>query len=302
MDVDEYLRQKRELERKKDILEAKEKLKEVKDEGKKHVVREALRESAPRHEAPANATQGEPALKPWMIWDMLILIIVISTFIVSYYFPRYNEASIKEIIKSDPSLITGNAVLQTSQQQEATQNNQQTTTELEQTQLTVREEPKKSLPGPDFSLTLSDKDEGEFGADGKIQGRILDIRGQNIRHYGDLTLEVTNNEESRIRCDITRDIQVDTNFDGVYTDAKNFGTLAKLEIDPSGKESVKDVIPGTVKVGTFNGRGGVIAEYTSTCYFCKDEGCNSWEQDGPSEETKKVQVLINKNIATNSTG
>ena len=81
MDIEAYLRQKRGLERKKEILEAKAKLKENKETVKKETLRgESETRHSERPERSSYEHRDEPSLKPWMIWDLIILTVVIILF------------------------------------------------------------------------------------------------------------------------------------------------------------------------------------------------------------------------------
>ncbi len=297
MDIEDYLKQKRELERKKDVLEAKERLKEVREEPKRPV-REPIAPQEP---------QSEPTLKPWMIWDMLMLIIVMSLFATAYFFPQYNAEKIKEIIKADPTLITGSAILQQSQTtaQQGSEQNTQTTTEqsqqtneLPKTQTPHKETPEQ-LPGPEFQLKLKDRTLGDFDRDGKIDDQIVEIisSSQSAR-YEDLIIEIKNDESEQIQCEVDKDIKIDTDFDNT-PDARDYGRVATLELDPNSNEEKRETIPADPEEGSYLGRGRLTASYKAKCFFCIDNECNAVEKDGKSEKTATAKIIIR---ATNSTG
>ncbi len=291
MDVEEYLKQKRELERKKEILEAKDRLKETKEEPK----RPSRPETPPVHEYP----KPEPTIKPWMIWDLFILIIVLALFSSLYFYPQYNTEKIKEIIKSDPSLITGMAVLQQTQQTQ-----QQQTIEpappVNNTARVRNTNKEEALPGPEFELKLRDRTLGDFDSDGKIDDQIIEITSANSNaRYEDLIVEVFNEERETIQCEIDKDVKIDENSDG-SVEARDYGRIATLEIDPRSKEEKSETVPATPEEGTYNGVGRITALYKAKCFFCLDNECNAIEEDGKSEKTAIAKIIVRR--ATNSTG
>ena len=288
MDVENYLKQKRELERKKEILEAKESLKETKEEPKRPSRPE------PAHEHP----MPEPTIKPWMIWDLFILIIVVALFSSLYFYPHYNTERIKEIIKSDPSIITGMAVLQQQNQQQNTEPDPVPVNTVPQVRNANEEE--ESLPGPEFRLTLSDRTLGDFDRDGKIENQIIEITSASAStRYEDLMVKITNEESETIQCEIDKDIKIDENIDGAV-DARDYGRVATLEIDPRSKEEKRETVPATPEEGAYNGVGRLIASYKAKCVFCLDDECNDVEEKGKSEKTATAKIIMR--LATNSTG
>lgn len=292
MDVENYLKQKRELERKKEILEAKESLKETKEEPK----RPSRPDPSPAHEYP----RPEPTIKPWMIWDLFILIIVVSLFSSLYFYPHYNVEKIKEIIKSDPSIITGMAVSQQTQQTTEPETGTEPVPSVDNVPRVRNTNDDESLPGPEFRLTLSDRTLGDFDSDGKIDNQIIEITSASpSTRYEDLMVKITNEERETIQCEIDKDVKIDENIDGAV-DARDYGRVATLEIDPRSSEEKRETVPATPEEGAYNGVGRLIASYKAKCVFCLDDECNDVEEKGKSEKTATAKIVMR--LATNSTG
>ncbi len=288
MDIEEYLRQKRALESKKEVLEAKTKLKETKDSVKKEKLKEARIERLPE-----NRGYREPALKPWMIWDLIILMIVIALFSVSYFAPRYDN----DIVKNN--VITGQAVAaqptqtQTTQQTETQENTEETSNAANTDSVGGVSEETSTLPGPEFSMILKDKTLGEFDDEGKLNGEILVIETES-GYYKDGIITVQNEEQVPIKCDVEKDIELDVNMDNEY-EARDMGKLFTVELDGAQKKDIKITIPGDLETGNYYGQGRVLAKFTSACFFCKDDDCETWESKGKSEEFATMKVVINPN-------
>ena len=289
MDIEEYLKQKRGLERKKEVLEAKTKLSDVKDSFKKEKVKHEFKPERVEY-------RGEPGLKPWMIWDLMILTIVIILFSVSYFVPKYDESVIKSMIKDN--LITGQTVASTTNTETQSQSSTDTQSNINSQQTTQgTNEPDELLPGPDFFLSVRDKVLGEFDENGKLDGEILVVVVEN-GYYKDAILTVKNGENEPIKCDVEKDSQIDTDFNGEY-EGKDIGKLATIELDPGQKKDTKDTIPGDLESGNYVGQGRARVEYKSTCVFCLDDECETVENKGKSEKSIFFIVIINPSGSSN---
>jgi len=287
MDIEEYLRQKRELEKKKEVLEAKTKLSEAKGDVKKEKVKHEFGPERVMHRE-----YREPALKPWMIWDLIILMIVISLFSLSYFAPRYDEGIIKDIAKNN--MVSGQAVAaapQTITETEGGGGEESNTTDTNLVEETSEET--SALPGPEFSIILKDKTLGEFDNEGKLNGEILVIETES-GYYKDGIITVQNEEQVPIKCDVEKDIELDVNMDNEY-DARDMGKLFTVELDGTQKKDIKITVPGDLETGDYYGQGRVLAKFTSACFFCKDEDCETWESRGKSEKFATMKVVINPN-------
>ena len=292
MDIEEYLREKRELEKKKEVLEAKTKLSEAKESIKKEKKHEFRPERIEHREY--RESYREPALKPWMIWDLIILTIVIVLFSVSYFTPRYDESIIKSIARDN--LITGQAVAATAPA--STSENTQDDTQSQSTNTQqITNESDETLPGPDFFLSIRDKVLGDFDENGKLNGEILVVEVED-GYYKDLILTIKNGENEPIKCDIDKDARIDTNFDSEY-DARDMGKFSTVELDPAQKKEIKDTIPGDLETGTYSGQGKLKVEYTAICYFCLDSECEIIENKAKSQDRVFFNVIINPSGSIN---
>lgn len=95
-------------------------------------------------------SSGDPILKPWMIWDISIFIIMIILFSVSMYYPRpgteLTGALVVNQTNTTAPLITGASVLIVENISAGV------------TPSNTSEEEELEGPPPKFSLTLEDKD------------------------------------------------------------------------------------------------------------------------------------------------
>ncbi len=110
MDVEEYLKRKKELEARKELLEAKEKLKE---EPKKEKVAKAAAPVGTEGHPEEKKEIEEPVLKPWMLWNIILLFIVVGLFSVTYFFPQVGTQDIQNAVETAlarSAPVTGQAV------------------------------------------------------------------------------------------------------------------------------------------------------------------------------------------------
>lgn len=304
MDIEEYLRQKKELEAKKQLLEAKEKLKEVREPVKERPKPKPAQAQyqpvqqvhhAPRayHEEPREI--NEPTLKPWMIWDFLVLLIVLTLFSVTYFFPRVDANDIKadildDVLKAD---ITGKAVSEIPAVKENTDEESETIEPEDEpepdNELDVEQVATTKKPGPRFMLQLKDPDAGIFDENGKINNKILDITGDD---YYDFDLLLTNKEDNSIVCKLDKEIDIYGNFDTTIT-AKDVKPDYQIEeLDNKEVYTKRESAPGDTEVGTYGGKGSLVGKYSSRCYFCMDKECESYDQNTEKEESAIFKVIL----------
>ena len=108
MDIEEYLRQKRELEAKKDMLEAKEKVDQDKDRFKKEQRAKLYAEhgvtpkhnASEHHEHAPSHSYHVPSSGPG-IWNTLLLFLIFILLVVSYFMPRFGEDQIRGIVEQE---------------------------------------------------------------------------------------------------------------------------------------------------------------------------------------------------------
>lgn len=305
MDIEEYLRQKRELEAKKEMLEAKEK---VVDHDKERFKKEqrakiyAEHGVNPKHSAPSEPYEHTPAHHhtsssgPGM-WNTLLLFLILILLAVTYFIPRFGEEQIRNIVSDESGGKTvdpeENQVTAPSSTTTTNQNNEPASSEEEETP-----------EGPLFSLSVRDDEEGQFDDNGKIDDEILVLSIESgPKYYEDFTLQFINKETEPIMCKLDRDIEIDTDFDG-RIDIKDADVdRFKIELDPKATKTItSDVVPGSVETGTYEGTGDIHATYEARCYFCLDEDCNKIDDEAESTQEAFFRVWINKeDFLTNST-
>ena len=289
MDIEDYLKRKRELESKKEYLESRESLKETREKKRKELEGEKKRFVSRRSEEPskpeAPVAQGGPHdfYRKIIGWNVLILVLVFALFAVAYFLPMYGEDQIKDIVGEEKGEITGNVVLE-----EGVEETEEETVVEEDEEL--EEEPEK-YPGPGFLFHVEDADLGKFDQYGRIGGENLII---NTPYYNDAVIYLQNEESSRIICYVDRHITVDKDFDG-KTDLEDFDLDFIIdELDSYGKFDWKDSLPGAFKEGDYNGKGSVSVKYDSRCYYCIDKGCSGGgDKDGESSMSIKLKFKAN---------
>ena len=279
MDIEEYLKQKRELEGKKELLEAKEKLRQEKEK------RERVRE-----EKGEVVVKGESFLKPWMIWDIIVLVVVIGLFSTAYFFPKenYDEDRIQELIdervkEAEKNLLTGSAAAGGNSGSEDDEDDEgvvETDGGDENVSESASQETRAKQPGPKFSIYLKDLDLGAFDEDGKINGEVLLISGASLYEYA---LVVENKENKDMLCKVDEELDFDTDLDGEIDDQRVKLDLHLLKFDPLETEDLPDSVVGS---------GEIIGTYEARCYFCLDIFCDSYAQYTEEAATGKFKVRI----------
>ncbi len=108
MDVDDFLQEKRASEAKERLEEAKKKLREEKDRLKeelrkqKETARSERVQSISHHPDDRHIQQAKSeGLKPWMLWDLLILGVVLILFILAMLYPRPGADSAQQKVLED---------------------------------------------------------------------------------------------------------------------------------------------------------------------------------------------------------
>ena len=307
MDIEEYLRQKRELEAKKEMLEAKEK---VVDHDKERFKKEqrakiyAEHGVTPKHSAASEPQENTsahhyhaPSSGPGM-WNTLLLFLILILLAVTYFIPRFGEEQIRNIVSDE-----GGSKTVDPKNEPTAPSPSSTTTSTTTNKTTASSPPSQTSDGPLFSLFVRDDEEGLFDEDGKIDDEILVLNIESgPKYYEDFTLQFNNKETEPIMCKLDRDIEIDTDFDGTRDIKDADVNRFKIEMDPKGTKNINsDVVPGTVETGTYEGTGDVRATYEARCYFCLDEDCNTIDEDAESVREAFFRVWINKENFFNST-
>ena len=291
MDIDEYLKQKKSLEDQKKILEGKEKILEQKQKTEKRVVQPTpASTSASNPVAPSERSRF--STKTLLIINVVILLGVLGVFTTFYLFPPGTGGT----VETDNSL-TG-AVVATGGNEEGEEEEGTTTTPTEKTNETENEsESGTTFLGPAFSLTVEDVTEGPFNlADGTLKstGKILSIMGTT--YYNDFEITILNEERDKIICFIDRKIDLDKDLDG-KVDVEGVYSLDrhKLKIKPAFTEKIQAGI-GSVptNIPEYEGKGEVRTEYEARCYFCLDDRCDTWEEQGEATKSVFFRVRINE--------
>ena len=309
MDIEEYLRQKRELEAKKEMLEAKEKVVDHDKErfkkeqrakiyaehgvNPKHIATPETHEHTPAHNY--RAPSSGPGL-----WNTFLLFLILILLAVTYFIPRFGEEQIRNIVSDEG----GSKTINPKENEPTTPSPSSTTTSTTTNNTTTSSSSSQTSDGPLFSLFVRDDDEGQFDKFGKIDDEILVVNIESgPKYYEDFTLQFNNKELESIMCKLDRTIEIDTDFDDTIDIRDADVDRFKIEMDSKGTKTINsDVVPGTVETGTYEGSGDIRATYEARCYFCLDEDCNTIDEDAESVQEAFFRVWINKEgFLTNST-
>ncbi len=305
MDIEEYLRQKRELEAKKEMLEAKEKVDQDKDRFKKDHRAKLYAEhgvtpkhtSADQHPSDHNLSHSyrAPSSGPG-VWNTLLLFLIFVLLVVSYFMPRFGEDQIRGIVQQE----TDNDPAKTSQTQEDTKEKEDI---IQNVQDEEEDDIKDPPDGPLITIFTKDDEEGQFDDEGKIDGEILVLNiASGLKYYEDFTIQINNKEIDPIMCKIDREVQIDTNFDGKNDLEDHDLDRFKIEFDPKSTETINtDVVPGTIDNGNYEGKGDISTTYEARCYFCLDEDCKKTDDAAESTSSTFFRVLINKELEIGTT-
>ncbi len=322
MDIEEYLAQKRTLEKKKDALESREKLKQKAEDTKKEFLKEVQKpvlakdvkqpmlagKETPTAQGP-RPSPGQPdfyePMRKMIIWNMILLFVVVVMGFVLFFFLSGD--------REQPVLVPQSQTT-TKPTDQQTGTNQSNATESTQTIPVDNETEYYEGPEIDFSARDFDKAHntglGAFDEDGRLpDGGVLTIAGGR---YGDLELKIVNEEASRIICFIGRTVKVDTNFDGATYELDDEDEKHLVfKLGPAETDTATDTIPGQFSQGVYEGKGRIFVRYDAACYYCTNDDCKTdggdkgYDEYGETKAGVVVRVSANPSAgsgnSTNST-
>lgn len=319
MDIEEYLAQKRTLEKKKENLESREKLKQKAEDTKKEFLKEVQKPvlakdikqpMLPNKETPnaqgPRSSSGQPdfyePMRKMIIWNMILLFVVVVMGMV-LFFALSGDREQPILIQQPQSTTTP-----TDQQTGTNQSNA-----TESTQITPVDNKTEYYEGPEIDFTARDFDEahntglGAFDEDGRLPGGVVLIIAGAGGRYGDLELKIVNEEASRIICFIDRTVKVDTDFDGATyeLDDKDEKHLV-FKLGPAETDTATDTIPGQFSQGVYEGKGRILARYDAACYYCTNDDCKTdggdkgYDEYGETKADVVVRVSANPSAGSGS--
>tara|TARA_Y100000310_G_scaffold342637_1_gene446705 strand:+ start:6977 stop:7909 length:933 start_codon:yes stop_codon:yes gene_type:complete len=298
MDIDEYLRRKRELEKQKDQLEAEEaksKKESIKLPKKDIEIkrRMEIEKSAPKK--PAKPSRGRGADYPekehrgfgesvrWIVLGLAFFAALIFVGIYLISTPSDSEESEsqdfqelqKQIEELQKSLDEAPAIEEADELGGVVDETGE-----------VNEE--DVGPGPEFSFYIEDDwdDEnsiGIFDSSGKIEGSVVDIWMDSLTPIYKYRLVVENKEASRVLCKIDEEIKIDIDLDGDYDDETYKLDLQVIKLDSYEKESIKDSLMA---------EGSITGIYETRCYFCEDQKCDKVYTAGEEIGFARFKALL----------
>lgn len=286
MDIDEYLKKKKELEHKKDVLESKNKeSKKKQDHSKKEVEITRKREIThnPNRNNHSRSNNGGNDNIHWVFLGLafFVALIILGIFFISKFMDVDNSVSEKD---SDVEILQK----QLEDLQKAINGTQEdivvevNETEEEETNETV------STIGPEFKLYLVDEHSddislGTFGANGKIAGNLIQIWTEDDTAIYNYRVFIENLELTEIQCKLDKKTDIDEDQDGEIDETDYHLDRYILEMNVGDEEVLNDAV---------NGIGKITVEYEARCYFCEYADCENVFLEGETVETAKLKVNI----------
>lgn len=296
MDIDEYLKKKKELEHKKEHLESQKKADKKKHEPpKKDVEIKRKREIThvpddhPHHRGPSYHHGGNDNIR----WVFLGLAFFVALLIVGIFFISRmmgpdtiveKDSDVEELQKRLDEL---QKTINDSQEQEIVDTNESENNETNETVITI---------GPEFELYMVDEhsDEnslGTFDSSGKVGGNLIQIwTGEGSATYN-YRLFVKNGELTEIQCKLDKKTERDEDQDGEIDDTEYHLDRYILEMAQGDEEELRDSVTGI---------GKITVEYEARCYFCELADCENVFYSGETLETAKLRVIIHDTELNNS--
>jgi hypothetical protein len=283
MDIEDYLKQKRSLEAKKELLESKEKLKDDSHKKKRELEDRKKKIESRDGGEPPRRSSGEEGSSPDMfkkilLWNTVMLLLIVGVIFAGVFFFMDDGGTLETDDEEEGEII----VEEEGEEEEA---GNETEEEIIEEVNETEEEP-TTYPGPEFEIYVEDEDLGPFESNGRIGGERLII---NSKYYNDARLHLNNLEPNDIVCYVDREITVDTDLDG-EDDLHDFDLdYLLIEFDKYEKFDWKESLPGAFEEGEYEGEGKVTVKYEARCYFCKDRECTyGGDKGGESIGTAKA--------------
>ncbi|MBT3865877.1 hypothetical protein HOF78_02105 [Candidatus Woesearchaeota archaeon] len=299
MDIDEYLKKKKELEHKKDHLESQKKSDKKKyDHSKKEVEIKRKREithvpnepHSPHrgHSGPSYHHGGNDNIR-WIFLGLafFVALIIIGIFFVSRIMvpgtvTTENDNGVDELQKKLDEL---QKTINESQNEDTII--EEETNETNETVITI---------GPEFKLYLVDEHEdinslGTFDSSGKVGGNLIQIwtgGGSATYRY---RVYVENEELTEIQCKLDKKTEIDEDQDGEIDETDYHLDRYILEMAQGDEEELNDAVSGI---------GKITMEYEARCYFCETSSCDNVFYSGETLETAKLRIIIHDTELNNS--
>ncbi len=295
MDIDEYLKKKKELEHKKEHLESQKKADKKKHERpKKDVEIKRKREIThiPDESHPHRGPNYHPGGNDNLRWVFLSLAFFVAVLIVGIFFISKfagpdtvveKDSGVEELQKKLDEL---EKTINDTQGQETTTNDSENN-ETNDTVLTI---------GPEFKLYLVDEHDdgrslGTFDSAGKVGGNLIQIwTGEGSATYN-YRVFVENKELTEIQCKLDKKTEVDEDQDGEIEDTQYHLDRYILEMAQGDEEELRDAVSGI---------GKITVEYEARCYFCEKPDCENVFYSGETLETAKLRIIIHDTELNNS--
>jgi len=314
MDIDEYLKKKKELEGKKELLEKKKAVEKKKIAPKKEVVIKRNTEiskvepNSPNYSPNPHHYPNYNHPKDNMQWVFLGLAFFVALLIVGVYFLSnfMKDSSVDdrspEVIELEKKLEE----LQKSLEQEKLLEENKTEEQTNETTNETSNESGEESIGPEVEIKLIDEHTddismGTFDSSGKINGQLIILQsntGDALRY--EYRLSIVNKELAVIQCKVDKTTEIDTNEDGTYDDTDYHLDRYVLEMDVGDEEIIADSVTAL---------GSAKVTYEARCYFCSNSQCEANSvsgdpgvfTDGESVESAKLKVIIRPNTLDNNT-
>lgn len=300
MDIDEYLRKKKDLEHKKEHLESQKKQDKKRQEAPKkeveikrkteitHVPNESYHPHG-RNQGSSYNHNGNDNIK----WVFLGLAFFVALLIVGIFFisrvmvtdtTSEKDSSVEELQKRLDDL---QKAINESPKENTTYTNISENNETNETPITI---------GPEFKLYLVDEHTdqislGTFDASGKVGGNLIQIwTGEGLAMYK-YRVFIENEELTEIQCKLDKKVEFDEDQDGEIDDTSYHLDRHVIEMAQGDDEELQDAVTGI---------GKVTVEYEARCYFCEQADCENVFYSGEMSKTAKLRIIIHDTELNNS--
>jgi len=299
MDIDDYLKKKKELEKKKELLEAQQDLDEKKSRVKKkeveiHRKREVTPVSKDPDDRPRKSSSRSPPHDNGMSmqWIFLGLAFFVALLVVGFFV-------VNNMMKDSSSTTEDSEVDALKEQIEELQEALEEDEALDETseELDTSEDNDTGEvytgPGPEVEIYLIDEHKasdalslGKFDKKGMMGGNLIQlwVDGGEKGMYK-YRLSVKNLESTRVQCKIDESIDIDEDQDGDTDETMYNLDLHVLELSPGEEDVIEDSI---IAIGMVHG------EYEARCYFCEDKDCDNVFYEGETKVKAKLKFLVNQ--------
>jgi flagellar motor protein MotB len=303
MDIDEYLKRKKELQKKKEELESSSEPSRSIKSKKKEIEVKRHREIVHKDPEPNRRDYGHhhrdySSKGDHIQWIFLGLAFFVALLFLGIYFlSNYGDSENKVEENTSQNNLTEVEILKQELENLKQELNETKEQEEQEEQENNTGENVKVL-GPEFEIKLIDdvsdaNSLGIFDDNGKVNGKYIELwLSQGTVPRYSYRLSIKNTESlTRIQCRVDESIYIDEEGNGENIVENHKLDLHILEIDPGDEKIITDSVDG---VGTVRG------EYEGRCYFCKEQSCDTIDTEAEEKKRTKFKVIMHSTSYDNN--